>query len=574
MKSSYSFVLALFLSATAEGQNVAHVRWPGTNNIMSTTGYKTIRMADERLAMAGVWESDNGAAIALLVMDDAFNVEISRGYRPTGQEIFIDGDGADTTIYQTPFVSDLIQTADGGFAISGLIDSSAMVQYDGGVMVSSAIVRRSFVMRTNAVGQVQWSSRMTAAADRAVNIFQLAQNDSGDLLAFGALSEDSLVSTDALLMVLGAGGVPQVTVTYGGPQAYDLFTDVVRAGDRWVVCGSTESFGTQRRAWMSGIGEDYAMDWSRIYGNVPFGYARSVVYDADTNQLLLLTSELSDQGTAKNMAVTRTDVEGGVVSSWRMGVNTLDSPADLWLHEDGSMWVVGTVDNFSQSDLLATRLNAAGECIWTRVLGDQTVSSGPDGIKKSNEVALSALPATDGRILITGYQDSLVDPDLQPVRVFRKAYHALVGSEWGGSCLVEQPAPFSEAISVEAESVTPAVAEPLVSTSTYAYLDWLLDPYADTLCTQIVTAVDAPVWRHDAALMPNPATQEVTLVLPIPVNGNWWLMDASGRCCATGTLRGERLLLDVSERPAGLYNLLWSDPAKDRTQHRRLQVVH
>jgi hypothetical protein len=124
----------------------------------------------------------------------------------------------------------LIQTSDGGYAITGATTSFGA----GGTDV--------YVVKLDAKGNLQWTKTIGGPADEIG--FSLIQTSDGGYAITGATTSFGAGGTDVYVIKLDANGKPQWTKTIGAKNEKLVNSSIIQTSDgSYVIAGTTRSFG-------------------------------------------------------------------------------------------------------------------------------------------------------------------------------------------------------------------------------------------------------------------------------------------------------------------------------------------
>lgn len=258
-----------------------------------------------------------------------------------------DGDTLWTRLIGGDRAESVVQTADGGYVVSGNSHSTSI---------------DIWVTKLNSNGETEWTKSFGGSGeDDGRSVIQA--KDHGYVIVGATLSIDGDAignhgSIDALVIKLDENGNKVWSRTLGGSYIDEAWSVVETADSGFAIAGDT-----------------YSND-----GDVPGNHD--------------LTHQTSDYW------VVKLNSSGGIVWSKSLGGSGYDQALSIVQATDGGYAVVGqsySVDgdvhgNHGGADFWIAKLNQGGDTVWTRSLG----GSGSEG-------ATSIIQATDGNFVVAGY---------------------------------------------------------------------------------------------------------------------------------------------------------------------------
>lgn len=160
------------------------------------------------------------------------------------------------------------------------------------------------------------------------------------------------------------------TRTYGGA-ANDGFRSVIKTADGgFLAVGYTYSFGdSDANVYAVKTDADGDLVWQKTYGGPGRDYGFSVCEVAGG---FAIAGYTTSWGSGKeDVYVVRTDANGDTLWTRCYGGAAQDEARSICATGDGGMLVAGSTKSFGSgsSDMYVARLGAAGDTVWTRVLG-------------------------------------------------------------------------------------------------------------------------------------------------------------------------------------------------------------
>jgi len=147
----------------------------------------------------------------------------------------------------------ILQTADGGFVVAGVTDNDAKDFIEG-----------SFLLKTDADGFEEWSH--TYKGDYLYNVYDLLQTTDGFFLTGGSKTAPDL-EPDLYLLKTNLTGDSLWTRTYGGSPASEVATDILSSIDGSLYLSGTTFESGNGDLFLLNTDLDGNLNWSRSYGD-------------------------------------------------------------------------------------------------------------------------------------------------------------------------------------------------------------------------------------------------------------------------------------------------------------------
>ncbi|MHA2244849.1 MAG: hypothetical protein ACXADY_07755 [Candidatus Hodarchaeales archaeon] len=281
--------------------------------------------------------------------------------------------------------SSLLQTTDGGLALSGLTTSSGT----GADM---------WLVKTDDNGVMQWDQTYGGInSDWATTLLQTT--DGGFILAgttdsFGAGWYDMwLVKTDE-------NGVMQWNQTYGGTGNENAWALLRTAPDGgFALAGGTTSFGTGGDMWLVKTDVTGVMQWNQTYGGTGSDGASSLLQTTDGGFVLAGLTSSFGAGNS-DMFLVKTDVNGGLQWTQTYGGTGNDWISTLLQTTDGGFALAGLTSSFGagNSDMFLVKTDVNGVMQWNQTYGGA-----------ESDCANTLIQTSDGGFILAGNTRSYGD---------------------------------------------------------------------------------------------------------------------------------------------------------------------
>ncbi|MEM1321373.1 MAG: T9SS type A sorting domain-containing protein [Bacteroidota bacterium] len=271
--------------------------------------------------------------------------------------------------YGDPFESDrantLLQTADGGYLLTGCFDCTGTPQ--------------AFLLKTDADGAEQWSQTYTSSEEG----FTLLQTPDGGYLLGGVTDNESedFVS-GAVLIKTDANGNTQWEQIYEGDYYYNI-TSILPQSDGYFLAGaaSTDTAMIQPDIYLLKTNLNGDSLWTRTYGSDPEG---DICFDLKQRQdgSLLLAGTTFNSGEG-DYYIINTDTDGNVLWEYTYGSELEETAKSLVEAPDGRLGIAGVSrardmgGNVTTTKVLMMRLERDGRMgesyIYGQVFMDNTL---------------------------------------------------------------------------------------------------------------------------------------------------------------------------------------------------------
>lgn len=323
--------------------------------------------------------SDGGFIIsATITGSDWYNHASAIKVDKNGTEVFrtickADGmNGSEATVVR--------QTRDGGYLVAGYLFNQAWEE-------------DFYFVKLNGTGEIQWSKYYNRA--RIDEVYAVEQTPDGGYIAAGKAEQLDGNHHQAFMLRLTAEGDTLWTKELGG-QYEDYFNDVkVTRDGGYIFAGRWRENFSGNEAWLLKTDADGKTQWSSVFG----GVFNSVDICRDGGYVAC----------ADGIKVVKVDSSGAKV--WE---NTYDCDLGKAIVSvsDGGYIAVGTdyiMTGDVHYDMFIVKINAAGEKVWTKTIGETKIFDQAFSVASDGEGALAVYGTTTGKIngVSGGYLNSL-----------------------------------------------------------------------------------------------------------------------------------------------------------------------
>ena len=270
----------------------------------------------------------------------------------------------------------IVQTDDGGYAISGYIGSGPTDIY---------------VIDLDESGNVQWAKAIGGPGrDEGYSIIQTAD---GGYAIVGSTSSFGQGGSDVYVLKLDRDGNIQWARTIGGA-SHDVGYSIIQTFDGgYAIVGSTSSFG-------QGVTDVYVvkldssgnLEWTKTIGGADFDLGKCIIQTSDGGYAISGFTGSFGQGNY-DVYVVKLDGLGNLEWTKTIGGENWDEGRSIIQTSDGGYLVAGFTTSFGQgnSDIYVMKLDGSGNLQWTRTIG----SAG-------NDEGQSVVQTFDGDYVVAG----------------------------------------------------------------------------------------------------------------------------------------------------------------------------
>jgi hypothetical protein len=289
--------------------------------------------------------------------------------------------------------SSLIQTSDGGYAITG---SYGFFGYKD--EVDEVYAGDVYVVKLDATGNLQWTKTIDGEkTDRGSSLIQTS--DGGYAIA-GYTSSFGAGKADVYVVKLDANGNLQWTKTIGGENE-DLGTSLIQTSDGGYAIVGTYGHGL--------VGEDEVLitfdvyfvkldangnlQWTKTIGGESDDWGESLIQTSDGGYAIAGNTTSFGAG-GHDVYVVKLDANGNLQWTKTIGGKEWDEGHSLIQTSDGGYAIAGATNSFGVgwNDVYVVKLDANGNLQWTKTIGGT-----------ESEIGESLIQTSDGSYAIAGY---------------------------------------------------------------------------------------------------------------------------------------------------------------------------
>ena len=252
---------------------------------------------------------------------------------------------------------EIVQTSDRGYAIVGYTKSYGAGDYD------------FWLVKTDSRGNIEWSKTYGGASDDVPN-YLVCTNDGGYAMAgythsFGAgIGDFWLVKTDSV-------GNIQWNKTYGGIDSDGAESAIQTSDGGYAIAGATLSFGAgDWDFWFAKTDSDGNMQWNKTYGGGNRDEAKCVIQTVDGGYAIAGFTESFGNG-GFDFWLVKTNTVGDVQWIRTFGETKNDSAWSLVQASDGGYVMAGpTQTNSGLYDFCLVKTDVESGLAWTDSTAD------------------------------------------------------------------------------------------------------------------------------------------------------------------------------------------------------------
>jgi hypothetical protein len=419
--NSIFLLCVMFLSRNTSAQTP--IEWNKTyGGNGADRGHCIKHTSDGGYIISGYTDTDNNGDVS--GYDGGGDIWVVK-LNTSGELVWQNAYGGSATEPWTEAYTTVLQTADGGYLITGESQSS------NGDLTENKGNLDLWVFKIDTDGAIEWQKTLGGSVHEGAHAV-LQEPDGGFLLAGYTSSADGDVSgqkgmTDGWLVKLSASGSPLWQKTIGGTWT-DAFTSIKHTADGgYIVAGYTlsndedlaglnpDGFGGYADYWIVKLNSTADVEWQSVIGGTGKDEGRCIISTTDGGYVVAGTTESEDGDITESFGerdwwIAKLNDTGAIVWQKSMGGSERDDIRTMTACADASgFFIVGTTEstdgdasgNHGDKDLWLVKLDYDGNVIFNRCYG----STG-------NEVGFDAIESSDGGITITGRANGDLNGDM------------------------------------------------------------------------------------------------------------------------------------------------------------------
>lgn len=330
--------------------------------------------------------------------------------------------------------SDIVATADGGFAILGYNSSND------GDATTNAGLRDFWILKIDAAGTILWQNSFGfSGSDFGISL--MATKDNGlllsgvlDVTASGGQGNSRPVAKhaggDFWIIKLAQNGTKEWTRYFGGSFTDTAFGVAETDTNDYIIVGSSDSNDvdiTSNRGtydfWVIRIDAGGSLVWEKSFGGSEIDEARGITTTLDGNFLIVGDTRSSDVDVSENNGVAdlwlvKIDGSGNLLWEKSIGGANFDSARSIapslqngYLISGSSRSSTSDFNNQGQNDAWILEVDESGNVRWQKSVGGSEIDVFYDAIQLNENciVAVGDSRSSDADITLNkGFSDGLL----------------------------------------------------------------------------------------------------------------------------------------------------------------------
>lgn len=317
--------------------------------------------------------------------------------------------------------NDLIQTTDGGYAILGYGKSS-----DGDISENKGF-EDFWISKLDVLGNITWKKSFGfSGADTGISLIQTNDGGyllSGvlDVSASGGQGNSKLSSAkrhaggDYWIIKIDSNGEKQWSKFFGGTFTDIPYGTIQTSDNSYIIVGSSDSadFNISSNIgsydfWIIKISENGNLIWEKSFGGSEIDEARGIAASSDGNYVIVGDTRSSDFDVSKNngaadLWVIKISPEGSLIWEKSFGGSSFDVGRSIKNTQDNGFIISGSSrsangdvsQNQGQNDAWILKIDSNGNLEWQKTIGGSEI-----------DFAYDAVELNDGTFIVVGESNS------------------------------------------------------------------------------------------------------------------------------------------------------------------------
>ena len=307
--------------------------------------------------------------------------------------------------------SDIIQTSDGGYAITGFSKSK------NGDVAQNAGASDFWVSKLNTSGAIIWQKSFGfSGADNGISIIQT--NDNGFLLtgvldvsaSGGEGNSKSLLAKkhaggDYWAIKIDASGNKAWSRYYGGTFTDTPYDAIQTEDNGYIIIGSSDSNDVDISAnkgsydfWVIKISETGTLIWEKSFGGSEIDEARAITKSNDGNYIIVGDTRSNDLDVSTNKGAAdvwmiKMSPNGNLIWEKSFGGTSFDVGRSIHKTLDGGFLISGSSrsangdfnSNQGQNDALILKIDASANLKWQKTIGGSDIDFAYDTLQLDDD---------------------------------------------------------------------------------------------------------------------------------------------------------------------------------------------
>jgi len=251
------------------------------------------------------------------------------------------------------------QTSDGGYIVSGYTNSFGAVGYD------------IFIVKFDSSGNVDWAKTVGGSGQDGGG-FSIQQTSDGGYIVSGYTDSFGAGNKDIFLVKLDSNGNVDWAKTVGGSD-YDYGYSIQQTSDGgYIVGGTTNGFNVGGYdIFIVKFDSSGNVDWAKTVGGSGYDHGRSIQQTSDGGYIVGGDAKSFGDVFDYDMFIVKLDSSGNV--DWAKTVGGLDDDYGYSIQQtsDGGYIVSGYTTSFGveNCDMFIVKLDSSGNVDWTKTVG-------------------------------------------------------------------------------------------------------------------------------------------------------------------------------------------------------------
>lgn len=331
---------------------------------------------------------------------------------------------------------DIIQTADGGFAILGYSDSN-----DGDLALNNGS-RDFWLAKLDLQGNLSWEKSFGySGSDEGTTLQETADNHlliTGvlDVTASGGQGNAGRTANrhaggDYWAIKVDATGNLVWSRYYGGTFTDTPYGSIETSNNEFLFVGSSDSndvdISNHKGSydfWLVRSDSNGDMSWEKSYGGSEIDEARGIISTGDGNYIIVGDTRSNDADvTANNGAadlwIIKIDPDGNLIWDRSFGGSSFDVSRSVNVTNDNGFVIAGSSrsldgdlsTNKGQNDAWVVKIDSSGKMEWQTTVGGTEIDFAYDAVQLQNGtiIAVGETSSSDGDIIENkGFTDLLI----------------------------------------------------------------------------------------------------------------------------------------------------------------------
>jgi hypothetical protein len=268
----------------------------------------------------------------------------------------------------------VIQTSDGGYAITGVAESMATL------------------LKVDANGTLQWSKTFNLGSETYG--YSVQQTSDGGYAIAGYARDETVddYTNDVCLIKTDKNGALQWNKTYGGSGNQMAYSMILTSNGEYVIAGSAQTEDSTS-AMLLKVDANGVEKWMKVYNSTNDNFGQSLVAAPDGGYAIAGYS-YNDATYTDDVYLVKTDANGTMQWSQTYGTADYDRGYSIVTTPEGGYAIAGYSEPTTSYtyDMLLVKVSSNGTLQWTKTWGGG-----------ASERARALVASQDGSFVLAGY---------------------------------------------------------------------------------------------------------------------------------------------------------------------------